>query len=453
MPSDWINESIIYITSHPEFGYLFSFVIAFLESMPIIGTVVPGSLTMTAVGTLIGRGSLPMVPTFICAITGAFLGDFVGFLVGRLGEHRIFKIWPFKNHKNWLESGRDFFVKHGTKSVIIGRFIGPVRSAVPMIASLMGMSYRRFILAGMCSATLWSLLYILPGYVLGKYSYQIPYKDLAKWIALAVVILIILGTLYALYKLIIWSYKKYYQKRLTYHFNTLITHRPWLVFFCNQEDASNLKPLFLFIWIVFLTAILPLCLLFTPDSFEHLIQAYPISFHSIASNDFMSALLVFSSFNQWSIAWIVAIFTTASTMIGIQKSIQSVLIYCLILGIAYLFLSNQDGQLFSLIFENAVLWLPLALSTFSKPTKHTSYSTGLYILYGMLTLLSNAVTVLAFQISLNLWILSWVIAAILISIYGVLSFRIVTPFKDRYLDSIGIHVPCIIILIIIVLFA
>ena len=159
MLSQWIHQGLVYITNHPNFGYIFSFCISFLESLPIIGTIIPGSITMTAVGTLIGTGTLPLTPTILSAICGAFFGDFIGFLVGRLGEERIFSIWPFKKNKHWLEYGRSFFQKHGIKSVIIGRFIGPIRSAIPMIASLLGMSYSKFIIAGICSATLWSILY------------------------------------------------------------------------------------------------------------------------------------------------------------------------------------------------------------------------------------------------------------------------------------------------------
>jgi membrane protein DedA with SNARE-associated domain len=208
MPSNWIHESLAYITLHPEFGYAFSFLIAFLESLPIIGTLIPGSITMMAVGTLIGTGTLAIAPTFISAIIGAFLGDFTGFLIGRLGEKRIFNIWPFKNNQHWLNHGRHFFEKYGTASVIIGRFIGPLRSAVPMVASLLGMSYSRFIAAGACSASLWSLLYILPGYIVGKYSYHLSRQELTKWIGLIILIGLILACFYGLYRLIIWIYHR-----------------------------------------------------------------------------------------------------------------------------------------------------------------------------------------------------------------------------------------------------
>ncbi len=170
-----LAQSIVqFITHHPHLSLFIVFLVAFIESLPILGTLFPGSVTMTAIGTLLGSGVLPTGLTFLVAIVGAFMGDFLGYKVGLHYDDRLTKIWPFKNHPKWLVLGEEFFKKHGGKSLIIGRFIGPVRSTIPLIAGVMKVRLSVFLTAGISSAILWSFLYILPGFLLGALSVELP---------------------------------------------------------------------------------------------------------------------------------------------------------------------------------------------------------------------------------------------------------------------------------------
>ncbi len=160
--------------AHPNWGYFIAFFIAFIESLAIIGTIVPGSVTMTAVGALIGSGVLPATWTFIIAILGALSGDFISYWVGKYFDQRLANMWPFKNHPQWIPAGKLFFEKHGGKSVIIGRFFGPVRSFVPLIAGLLHMHPIYFLFAAAISATLWAFVYMMPGVLIGALSMELP---------------------------------------------------------------------------------------------------------------------------------------------------------------------------------------------------------------------------------------------------------------------------------------
>jgi len=53
------------------------------------------------------------------------------------------------------------------RSVVVGRFIGPVRPVIPLVAGAMGMQLPLFLAVNVSSALLWSPVYILPGYLLG----------------------------------------------------------------------------------------------------------------------------------------------------------------------------------------------------------------------------------------------------------------------------------------------
>jgi membrane protein DedA with SNARE-associated domain/membrane-associated phospholipid phosphatase len=163
-----------YIHQHPFMGALLAFLIAFTESIPIVGTIIPGSVTMIALGTLVGTGVLPGYHTLLWAACGALAGDTIGFLVGQRFHQRIPSLWPFSRYPKFLILTQNFFDKHGWLSVFIGRFIGPTRSTVPLMAGLLQMPRLHFFAAAIPSAFLWALLYMLPGILLGALALELP---------------------------------------------------------------------------------------------------------------------------------------------------------------------------------------------------------------------------------------------------------------------------------------
>lgn len=197
MLESFAHGMVTTLHTHPNWGYFLAFFVAFIESLAIIGTIVPGSVTMTAIGALVGSGVLPAAPTFIVAVLGALTGDFISFWVGKHFDTRLSNMWPFTNHPQWIPAGKLFFEKHGGKSVIIGRFFGPVRSFVPLIAGLLHMHPIYFLLAASISATLWAIVYMLPGVFIGALSMELPPGLATKFV------LFILAGLIAIW-LLVW---------------------------------------------------------------------------------------------------------------------------------------------------------------------------------------------------------------------------------------------------------
>lgn len=170
--SQWISNQVVYISKHPSYGLLFAFLVALIESVAIIGSIIPGSVTMTAIGTLIGASILPLSTTLLMTTVGAWIGDTLSYWGGRYGKTYIWQCKWIKKRKNWLISGEEFFKKHGRKSIIIGRFIGPMRSTMPMMAGMMDMSANQFYIAALMCAFLWSIVYMTPGIMLGAFSHE-----------------------------------------------------------------------------------------------------------------------------------------------------------------------------------------------------------------------------------------------------------------------------------------
>lgn len=159
----WLPQGLPY--------YALLALIAFLESVPAVGVIVPGSILTVFVGFLALHGKGDIVSVMIAASVGALLGDIFTYVVGaRLGP-RISRWKFFRRRKKLLHRAELFFVDHGGKSVLLGRFIGPLRGLIPFVAGYARMSPAIFALYSVASASLWGIAYPGVGY-LGGASWQ-----------------------------------------------------------------------------------------------------------------------------------------------------------------------------------------------------------------------------------------------------------------------------------------
>ncbi len=202
--TDSVSPILQWLNTHPNLAGLATFLISAAESIAVIGTIVPGTVVMTAVGTLIGAGVIPLWSTIIWAILGAIAGDNVSYWGGRYYKAGLRRAWPFRNYPQLLESGERFFHKHGSKSILIGRFIGPVRALVPVVAGMLHMKPLRFILTSIIASAAWAPVYLLPGILLGEATLELP-PDIAAHIMLVLVMtgLFILICIWSIYKIFI----------------------------------------------------------------------------------------------------------------------------------------------------------------------------------------------------------------------------------------------------------
>jgi membrane protein DedA with SNARE-associated domain/membrane-associated phospholipid phosphatase len=188
--ADIVSPILQWLNSHPQLSGLVTFIISAAESVAIIGTIVPGSVMMTAIGTLAGAGIIPLWATIVWAILGAIVGDGISYWVGHYFKDRLRRVWPFRDYPNILDTGEKFVQKYGIMSVFIGRFVGPVRALVPLVAGMLGMSPLSFTIANVTSAIGWAPIYMLPGILLGAASLELP-PDIALHVMMVLVLLVL----------------------------------------------------------------------------------------------------------------------------------------------------------------------------------------------------------------------------------------------------------------------
>lgn len=162
--NDWLST----LAPEPNWLFLIIAVIALVESLAVIGLVIPGVVLITAAASLAGHYDLSIKLLLLMAFIGAVIGDGASFLLGYTQRERVPSLWPFNRHPEWLARGARFFQRYGVLSVLIGRFVGPVRPIVPLIAGMLHMPPFTFLWSNLGSALLWAPAYVLPGYLLGS---------------------------------------------------------------------------------------------------------------------------------------------------------------------------------------------------------------------------------------------------------------------------------------------
>ncbi|MGB5422908.1 MAG: VTT domain-containing protein [Desulfobacterales bacterium] len=163
----YIKALLAFITHHPTLAYGAIFLISLSESLAIVGLLVPGTVIMFGVGAIVATGSLGLKPVLLLAAAGAVAGDGISYWLGHHYQDGLRRIWPFSRYPGMLKNGEVFFKRHGGKSVLFGRFVGPVRPVIPVVAGMLGMGPLHFSIVNVLSAIGWALVYILPGVFFG----------------------------------------------------------------------------------------------------------------------------------------------------------------------------------------------------------------------------------------------------------------------------------------------
>lgn len=165
--TEFIQDMLAWIAANPHWAYLLIFAVAMFESLALVGMLVPGAVMMIGAGPPIAAGVLSFWPVMGWAVAGAIVGDGISYWLGHHYRERLKEMWPFSRYPDSMARGEKFFREYGGKSVAFGRFVGPVRAVIPVVAGMMGMEPKKFYLANVLSALAWAPAYIVPGIVLG----------------------------------------------------------------------------------------------------------------------------------------------------------------------------------------------------------------------------------------------------------------------------------------------
>ncbi|KFX67541.1 phosphoesterase [Pseudomonas taeanensis MS-3] len=165
--SQWLDSLTTWLSSNPQWLGFAVFLIACTECLAIVGIIIPGTFLLFAVAVLAGNGALSLGETLALAYCGGLLGDALSYATGRYFHQDIRRLPGLRHHPQWLAGAEIYFQRYGVASLLVGRFIGPLRPMLPMVAGMLNMPVGRFIAVSLLAAAGWVIAYLLPGWATG----------------------------------------------------------------------------------------------------------------------------------------------------------------------------------------------------------------------------------------------------------------------------------------------
>jgi membrane-associated protein len=172
-------------------GYVVLTAIVFTETGLLIGFFLPGDSLLITAGLVAAAGALDIWWLNVLLVAAAVAGDSVGYAIGARIGPRLFtreKSWLF-NPRHVVRT-REFYARHGAKTIVIARFVPIIRTFAPVVAGVGEMPYRRFLLYNVVGGLGWVLSMTWAGYLLGS---VVPNID--RHIHVVVIVVIVLSVI------------------------------------------------------------------------------------------------------------------------------------------------------------------------------------------------------------------------------------------------------------------
>src|ERR1700750_1439043 len=165
---DWVHGVVAFVKDHEVWAAPIVGALAFGESLAFISLLIPAWSALIGIGALIRASAVKFWPVWIAGALGAALGDWLSYWIGYKLKDRVAHIWPLSRHPEMLPRAEHFVESWGVAAIFIGRFFGPLRAAVPLVAGIFEMPYWSFQIANFASAFVWSAALLLSGDVISK---------------------------------------------------------------------------------------------------------------------------------------------------------------------------------------------------------------------------------------------------------------------------------------------
>lgn len=186
-------------------GLFILLILLFLEGNPLVGSFIPGQVLIIIFGFVIATtGIVPVHVAIFLILVAGFLGDLVGYLLGKYSGERFLRITGIKKNSKIYLTSCNFFNKYGALSIVMGRMILITRAFMPFMAGISKMPFSKFVPIALISNLFFSVVSVLVGFYFGhllldKIDYVVTFM-----VFLAIYIMVLLKTY--------GSFKKFYFK-------------------------------------------------------------------------------------------------------------------------------------------------------------------------------------------------------------------------------------------------
>ena len=130
--------------------------IAFLEASVGVGLFVSGVILLS-VCTILYVEQIATLPQILSlAFCGAVLGDHSGYYLGRWLGPRFYHTRFAQNRIEFLEKTEKRILKYGNFAILFGRLITAIRSIVPLLTGVSGMTRLRYSAYDLLACGIWT---------------------------------------------------------------------------------------------------------------------------------------------------------------------------------------------------------------------------------------------------------------------------------------------------------
>jgi len=188
----------IIIQNYGIWTYAILFLIIFCETGLVITPFLPGDSVLFATGAIASIGSLNIFTLFVILFLAAVLGDTVNYHIGKkIGTKILEKENVRFINKEYLKKAHAFYEKHGSMTIVLGRFIPIIRTFVPFVSGIGEMSYPKFITYNIFGGFLWVALFLGGGYFFGNLPFI---KQHFSYVLIAIMVISIIPAVVTFFK-------------------------------------------------------------------------------------------------------------------------------------------------------------------------------------------------------------------------------------------------------------
>ncbi len=180
--------------------YVILFLIIFIETGLVVMPLLPGDSLLFAAGSFAGLGMLNLAYLMILLFIAAVLGDTLNYYFGKKIGLKVLQ-WKIGNKQivkqKYIDQTHEFYEKHGSKTIIIARFVPIVRTFAPFVAGIGEMNYKKFISYNVIGGGVWVVALLLLGYIFGGLEIV---KNNFETVIFGIIFLSILPIVFELFK-------------------------------------------------------------------------------------------------------------------------------------------------------------------------------------------------------------------------------------------------------------
>jgi membrane protein DedA with SNARE-associated domain len=151
-------------------GWLY-LIVGLLVAVEYAGLLLPGETAAIVAGALSSSGHAHVSVVVLVVVVAAVAGNCVGYEIGRRFGPRLLRLRVLARYERRIGQAMAFLDRRGGMAVFLARFLSFFRSAMPILAGMARMPYRKFAVFNVAGGVIWGTTFVLLGYAAGN-SYK-----------------------------------------------------------------------------------------------------------------------------------------------------------------------------------------------------------------------------------------------------------------------------------------